>query len=281
MLIHINPVVVSLGPLAVRWFGLLALAGLGLAIGLSLRDLRRQRLSRKLALDALAWGLPAGVLAARLTHVLSYWDYYFTDASALWQVPSLDGLSLWGGLLGGGLVAAARLRRDRQRRRRILDAIVPNVALGVALGRVGEFLDGHGQGLPSTLPWATQYASPLAATPDFGVPRQPAQLYDALAALALFGILQAVPIRTAAGLRVGAFLMLYGAARLGLGLVRLDPAFLFGLQLEQLLAIGAIGFGAAYTMRGLAAGRRQVVGGTVDPDGRARRTLAKEDSLAA
>ncbi len=59
MVVTINPVVVELGPLAVRWFGLLALVGMGLALWLSLRDLRRRGLSREPALDALAWGLPS------------------------------------------------------------------------------------------------------------------------------------------------------------------------------------------------------------------------------
>ena len=233
-----------------RWFGLLALAGLGLAVWRSQRELARQGLSRKLALDALAWGLPIGLLMARLVHVLGWWDYYLTHASELWQL-NIDGLSLWGGLLGGGVIAFARLRsrRDPLRRRRILDVVAPNVALGIAVGRLGAFLDGHGQGLPSDLPWATQYASPLAATPDFGVPRQPAQLYDALVALTLFVVLSKLPLRWPAGSRVALFGVLYGAARLLLGAVRLDPAFLFGLQIEQLLALGGLGFGAWYGLR--------------------------------
>ena len=250
MLIAIDPVVLSIGPLAVRWFGLLALVGLGLATWRSLRELEQQGLPRKLALDALAWGLPAGLLVARLVHVLGWWDYYLTHASELWQL-NIDGLSLWGGLLGGGLIAFARLRskRDPLRRRRMFDVVAPNLALGIAVGRLGAFLDGHGQGVPSDLPWATQYVSRLAATPDFGVARQPAQLYDALVALALFVVLSNVPRRWPAGSRLAMFFALYGSARLVLGAVRLDPTFLFGLQIEQILALGGLGFGVWYGLR--------------------------------
>src|SRR5689334_23263663 len=140
MIISLDPVILSLGAVAVRWSGVLALVGLGLAVWLSLRVLDRERLNRKLALEALAWGLPAGLLCARVVHVLGYWDYYLTNASELWRL-SLDGLSLWGGLLGGLAVGAARLRADPHRRRRILDASAPYAALGIAVGRLGLFLD--------------------------------------------------------------------------------------------------------------------------------------------
>jgi len=250
VLIAIDPVVVAVGPLAVRWFGLLALAGLGLAVWRSVRELERAGLPRRPALDALAWALPSGLLVARLVHVLGWWDYYLTHASELWQLP-IDGLSLWGGLCGGGVIAVARLRskRDPARWRRILDVVAPNVALGIVVGRLGAFLDGHGQGIPSDLPWATQYASRLAATPDFGVSRQPAQLYDALVAMLVFAVVSTLPRGWPAGSRAALGCGLYGTARLLLGAVRLDPPFLFGLQVEQLLALGGVGFGAWYGVR--------------------------------
>src|SRR5579859_8095156 len=258
MIISFNPIVFALGPLAVRWSGLLALLGLGLAIGLSLRALDRAqsdgaKLGRQRALDALAWALPAGLLCARLLHVLEYWDFYLTRAGELWQL-NLDGLSLWGGLLGGLAIGAARLKRDPLKRRRILDTIVPYVALGIAVGRVGMFLDGHGQGLPSNLRWATMYSNPLAASPDFSVARHPAQLYDALIVLALGGLVLGVPRRAPAGSRFAVFLVGYGVARLALGAVRLDPTFLFGLQIEQLLALVAVACGVVFGMRPLLGG---------------------------
>jgi phosphatidylglycerol:prolipoprotein diacylglycerol transferase len=255
MIVAIDPILVSFGPFAVRWFGLLALAGLGVGVWLSLRGLARQRLSRRAALDALAWALPAGLLVGRLIHMLGWWDYYLMHASEIWQI-NVDGLSLWGGLLSGLAIGSARLSRDPPRRRRILDVVAPGVALGIAVGRVGAFVDGHGQGLPTDLPWATQYASRLAATPDFGVPRHPAQLYDALIALALCGVLLALPHGLPAGSRIATFFVVYGAGRLALGAVQLDPSFLFGLQIEQLLAVGGITFGAVYGLRPLLGMRR-------------------------
>jgi phosphatidylglycerol:prolipoprotein diacylglycerol transferase len=244
MTIGLTPLVLQLGPVVVRAFVVLALCGLGIGIWLTLRGARRAGLRRGPILDALAWAIPIGILCARLVNVLGFWDYYLTRPADLWRL-SLDGLSLWGGLVGGGLVAAAVLRRDAVRRRRIFDVAAPAVLLGIAVMQLGAFLDGYGQGGPSDLPWATQYSSPLAATPDFGVPRHPAQLYDGLVALALFGLLQRLPSQW----RMAAALSLYGAARVALGPLRLEPAFLFGLQIEQILAAGTVVVGIVYGLR--------------------------------
>lgn len=281
MLISINPVLLNLWALEIRWVGVLALLGLGVAIWGSLRALERQHLSRNKGLDALAWGLPVGLLSARLVFVLGHWDFFLTNTSEIGQL-DLSGLSLWGGLVGGGLVAAARLGpRDAQQRRHILDVIVPFVALGIVIGRFGQFIDGSGQGLPSSLPWATMYASPLAATPDFGVPRHPAQLYDAAVALALCGFAWAVPRAAPAGTRAAVVLVCYAIGRLALGAVRVDPPFLFGLQIEQLLALGVAAYSFMFGARpllGYVSNRRAAPAGDRATQ-RARR--GKEDSLAA
>jgi phosphatidylglycerol:prolipoprotein diacylglycerol transferase len=288
VIVTVEPVILSFGPLAVRWFGLLALVGLALASWLSLRAVQRQGLPLGAAGAALAWALPAGILSGRLVHVLGWWDYYVTHAAELGQL-SVDGLSVWGGLLGGGLVATARLRargdphlprHAADRARRVLDAVVPSVALGLAIGQVGAFLDGHGQGLPSNLPWATQYSSRLAATPDFGVPRHPAQLYEALILLALSVGLARLPRGWPAGTRVATFVVVYGLARLGLGTVRLEPAFLFGWQIEQLLAVAAIcgvltkGAGLWLAARRAGATQRQPTTATGPPAASGEETMA-------
>lgn len=242
MNLGLDPVLLALGPLVVRWGNLLALVGLALGLWLTLHEADRVGVSRRPILDALAWAIPVGVLTARVVHLLGWWDYYLTRPADVWQL-SPDGLSLWGGLIGGGLVAAARLRASPRRRARIFDAAAPGIALGIAVGRLGMLLDGAGQGLPTDLPWATTYSSPLSATPDFGVPRHPAQLYDLLVALALLAALLLTRRRLADGRRLWLFVVVYAAARVALGAVRLDPPFLFGLQIEQWLALGCVALG--------------------------------------
>ena len=128
------------------------------------------------------------------------------------------------------------------------------------------------------MPWATQYSNPLAATPDFGVPRHPAQLYDALLALGMFLVLRTLPRRLPDGTRAAAFLVLYGAGRVLLGPLRLDPQFLFGLQSEQLLALAAVVFGIVFGFSPLLGRVRRSVRAETGARGAAR---AKEDSMAA
>lgn len=254
MVITFDPVLVSSGGLAVRPFGLLALVGLVVAIGLSYRAVAQAGLQGRWLLDAAAWGIPVGIVCGRLVAVVGWWDYYVGHAAEITQL-GVGGLSLAGALWGGGLVASARLRTRTRRagggacRRRLLDAVVPFALLGVAIGQMGAFLEGAGQGRPSDLPWATHYASPLAAAPDIGVARHPAQLYTVIAALVLFRLLNALPSRWPAGTRTGAFMVLGGAAWAALGLVRLEPAFLFGVQIDQMLAALAVVTGVVYLAR--------------------------------
>jgi phosphatidylglycerol:prolipoprotein diacylglycerol transferase len=238
IVIGFDPPLLQLGSSAVRPWGLLSVVGLVLAVWLAAR--RSSEGDREALLRAAVWAIPLGVVCARVVHVLGWWEFYLTRPATVWQF-GIDGLSLWGGLVGGGLAAAAALRHDRLQRRRVFDLAVRYVALAIALGRFGAFVEGAGQGQPSGLLWATQYTSVLAATPDFGVPRHPAQVYDGLVALGLcigLIVLQRRGLRH--GLAALVFVAVYGFARVLLGAVRVEPAFLFGLQIEQLLAVGAV-----------------------------------------
>jgi phosphatidylglycerol:prolipoprotein diacylglycerol transferase len=254
MTIGWSPVLVDLGPVQIRWLNLLVLAGLAVGVWGTLRDARTQGLPRGPILDALAWAIPVGVIMARLVDLLSWWDTYFTHPADVWRLGP-DALSLWGGLLGSGVVAAAVLRHRPDRRARLFDVAVPWVALGIAIGRLGMFIDGLGQGLPTDLVWGTRYTSPLASTPDFGVPRHPAQVYDGLVALGLFLVLRAFRRSLPDGATLWLAVATYGLARVALGAVRLEPAFLLGLQVEQLLAAGCVALAA---MRGFSYARRAV-----------------------
>jgi len=252
--IGLEPVLVRFGPYAVRWFGLLALVGLGSGVWLTLHELDRLSIRRAAVLNAVCWAVPIGVLGARVVHVVGWWDFYLLRPADIWQL-SMGELSLWGGLVSGGLAVALALRHDPVVRRALFNAAAPGVALGIAIGQVGAFVDGAGQGLPTDLAWATTYSSPSSSTPDFGVPRHPAQMYDALVCIGLLVVLLRLPM----AVRARVFILGYATARMLAGAVRLEPAFLFGLQIEQILAlVVAVGVIVRSATRRVARGMRRV-----------------------
>lgn len=237
-LISVEPVLVRAGPLTIRWFGVLLVLGLAAGLWLTIRRAARSGLAPGLVLDLASWALPAGLVGARALHVLEAWEYYVTRPLEVLD-PGGAGLSAWGALVGGGL-ATLLLAGRRGALSRLADAAVPGLALAELLGRLGSFLNGDGLGRPTQLPWGVRYQSLDAQSPDFGVPRHPAQLYQALADLALLGLAFAPLRRLPAGVRFWLWLGLYGASRVGVGLIRLDPPFLFGWQLAQLIGLAAI-----------------------------------------
>lgn len=249
MSLAFDPIAWTLGPYAVRWYALFALVGLSLGLWLAVREARRAELPAEELLRAAVWAIPVGILTARGAYVLNGWEFYFQRPAEIWGVP-LHGLSLWGGLAGGGLAAVAVLRGDRQLRARMADAAVPGLAMGILTGRIGQFWDGVGQGLPSDLPWATHYLHQTSSVPDFGVPRHPAQLYDGLSLVAVYLLLRfIVPSGASPGRTFWTFLTLYAGVRIALGAMRLDSPFVLGLQLEQIIAVGVVLLASARALR--------------------------------
>jgi len=246
LLIGIEPVIVRLPLFTLRWSGLLFLSALLAGLWLAWRLAEQSGFSRRLLVDLSSWTLLFGFLGARLFSVVASWEYYVTRPS---QVPdsASGGLDLWGGIVVGGGAAWLLCRRWGQNIARLADATAPGLALADAVGRVGCFLDGNGQGQVSPFFWATRYASSDALTPDLGLPRHPAQLYQGVADLAMLGLFWLLRhSELPDGVRFWLWLALYGLSRVTIGLVGLDPPFLLGLQQAQLiglLAIGLSGFG--------------------------------------
>lgn len=255
MTIAFDPILLVLGPVAVRPFGLLSLLGMLVGVVAAARAATRAGIPKRWVMDALVWGLPAGIVCGRAVAVLASWEYYLGHAAEIARVGVAE-VSLAGALWGGGLVGLARLRAHRPQsqasvggRAGLMDVAAPGVLVAVAIGQVGALLEGAGQGRPADLAWATLYTSPLSAAPDLGVPRHPVQLYTTVAALLVWLVVQRVPLSWPNGSRGNLAVALGGAVWLALGAVRLEPSFLFGIGLEELLG------GLALLVGGLQSGR--------------------------
>jgi len=246
MLVHpgFDPVAISVGPLAVRWYGLMYLAAFVAFITLS--RLRARRLpelgwNARMIDDVLFYGVLGVILGGRLGYVLFYKPGYYlehlAEIPAVWQ----GGMSFHGGFLG---VLAAMWLYARSRRLEfwgVMDFIAPSVPIGLAFGRLGNFINGELWGRASDVPWAMVF--PQAGD---GVPRHPSQLYQfGLEGVALFALLWWYAARPRpAGAVSGMFLIGYGAFRFIAEYAREPDAFLgllsLGLSMGQWLSLPMI-----------------------------------------
>jgi phosphatidylglycerol:prolipoprotein diacylglycerol transferase len=214
----IDPVAISIGGFAVRWYALAYVAGIFLGF-LTLKRLRRLAGNHgepsDAALDSLLTGVILGIiLGGRLGYALLYqWDYYsqnLLDIFKIWQ----GGMAFHGGLIG---VAAAIFIVSRQHQvplPRLADLTATVVPIGLFFGRVANFINGelYGRVTDSPLGMVFPHAGPL--------PRHPSQLYEALGEGLLLGFVLLLGAYRWGWLRTpwrmtGAFLAGYGLARFG------------------------------------------------------------------
>ena len=232
MLVHpqFDPVAVAIGPLAVRWYGLMYVLAFAAFVILGRRRISQRPESgwtRQELDDLLFWGVIGVVLGGRLGQIIFYEPgYYFShplEIPAVWK----GGMSFHGGLIGVLLALAWHARKMGRRFLEVGDFVAPLVPLGLMFGRIGNFINGELWGRPAdpALPWAMVF--PQVGD---GLPRHPSQLYQAgLEGLALFILLwfytrSPRPVGAASGL----FLAGYGGFRFLAEYFRDPDAGIFG-----------------------------------------------------
>lgn len=244
---QIDPVIFQVGPLAIRWYGMMYLLGFGAAYLLitHLSRLRKLALNKDGVSDLLFYAVLGVVLGGRLGYVLFYNPSQYLSHPlqifAVWQ----GGMSFHGGLLG---VVVATLVFCRLRKLPILltgDIMVTSATIGLGLGRVGNFINGELWGRTTDLPWGMVFPG------GGGLARHPSQLYEAvLEGLVLFLILYFLHRRNALeGLPFFCFFIGYGSFRFLVEFVRQPDAhlgFLWGgATMGQLLSLPMVLFGCA------------------------------------
>ncbi|MFZ4498188.1 MAG: prolipoprotein diacylglyceryl transferase [Burkholderiales bacterium] len=249
MLVHpgFDPVALRIGPLAIHWYGLMYVLAFLQFVWLGRRHLARRRdlaLSPVLVDDLMFWGVIGVIFGGRLGYVLFYkpLDFLADPASivAVWQ----GGMSFHGGFLGVLLAMLWLAHRRGLRWLEVTDFIAPLVPLGLALGRVGNFINGELWGRPTEAAWGMVF--PLADA----VPRHPSQLYQAgLEGLALFLLLWWFARRPRPlGAVSAVFLLGYGTARFAVEFFREPDAHLgllgLGLSMGQWLCVPMLIAGA-------------------------------------
>lgn len=280
MLIHPNfdPVAIHLGPLAVRWYGLMYLVAFIAAIvvgrlRLRLPHVAAQGWTLRDIDDMLFYGVLGTILGGRLGYVLFYKAHFYlahpVDIFKVWE----GGMSFHGGFLGVTLAMVVFAHQRNRTWLQVTDFVAPMVPIGLAAGRFGNFINGElwGRVTSPNAPWAMGF--PGAVNEDLGwlaahplqaaqwhllevfqrysmLPRHPSQLYEiALEGGVLFVVLWCFarkprPVGAASAL----FLLGYGMARFTVEFAREPDDFLgllaFNLSMGQWLSLPMIVVGA-------------------------------------
>jgi phosphatidylglycerol:prolipoprotein diacylglycerol transferase len=250
----IDPVLIEIGPFAIRWYALAYIAGLVLGWQYLKRLVQRPgwRLTPTDIDDLLVYITLGVVIGGRLGYVLFYRPGYYLghplEALAVWH----GGMSFHGGVLGVIAAAALFARRRERAMLEICDAVCAAAPIGLFFGRIANFINGELFGRVSDVPWAVIFPH---GGPE---PRHPSQLYEAgLEGLVLFGIMTWFAWRPrepdSNGRLAGIFLIGYGVARIFVELFREpDPHLGFligGLTMGQLLSLPLVVIGTLLVVR--------------------------------
>lgn len=206
---QIDPIIFSIGPLSLRWYGLMYLIGFAAAFWLAGVRLSRTNWTKEQLSDLLFWGFLGVILGGRIGYVLFYqFDLFLSDPLYLFKIWT-GGMSFHGGLLGVLSALWLFARKVKCSFLEVGDYIAPLVPIGLGAGRIGNFINAELWGRTTDVSWGIIFpgAGPL--------PRHPSQLYEfALEGVVLFALLwlysrKPRPVGAVSGL----FLLGYGSFR--------------------------------------------------------------------
>lgn len=257
--IDIDPVAFSVLGIQVRWYGLILVVAIAIAVWIAQREAGRLGLSSQDVSDGAIWVGVAALAGGRLLFVLQ------NDLPALAEHPAhilmvwMGGLSFYGGLIGGAVALAIFARRRGIPLLAVLDVAAPAAAIGQAIGHVGCLIGGDSYGIRTDVPWAVIYRNPAAMAPQ-GIPLHPTQAYEAILLAMLFGTIWLSRHRLGrlgSGMTASAYLLGLAVIRFGLFFLRDEAPVLLGLKTAQWLGLGvAIGALAVFIV---ARGRSQSI----------------------
>jgi phosphatidylglycerol:prolipoprotein diacylglycerol transferase len=244
------PVICQVGPLTLFSYGFMLLVAYGACVGWSVWRIKQWKgeplpLKAEQVSDLIAFSLIGGVVGGRLFYVVTVWEalrHNWLEIFAIWH----GGLVWYGGLAGGILTAVVWLRTQHMTFLRCADQLVPCIALGHALGRIGCFLNGCCYGLPTQAWFGVHFPGHEQAV-------IPAQLFESAGLFGLFAILWRMQtpqrLRTP-GRLFGIYGVGYALLRFAIEFIRGDERiWLAGLTLPQWMSIGLLLVGLYFCLR--------------------------------
>ena len=265
--------VLEIGPLSIHAYGLMIALGVVAAVWLTGRRLEARGTGTRADASGMAvWAVVAGIIGARLYHVMTDWSSFEDDPLRIIQIWK-GGLGIPGGLLAGIVVGWWVTRRRGVDPREMAAAAAPAIPLAQSIGRWGNWFNQELFGRATDLPWGLEISAdkmPAGSAP--GTLFHPTFLYESMWNLALCGVLILIDrrFRPRAPRLMAMYLVGYGVGRFWVEGLRIDDADEFGpFRFNQWVALVVAVLALAYLLATARRGQNEVsapMGGAGEPD---------------
>jgi phosphatidylglycerol---prolipoprotein diacylglyceryl transferase len=243
IVIDLDPNIARLGPFLITWHGVFSVLGIIAAARIGFWLLQKDIPDLKGTGDGLAWMVALGLIGARLLYVWENWRIFDPSRGGqLLRIFALTegGISQWGGLFGAMVGVYVWSRRAHYSFWKILDAGGPAAMIGLAIGRIGDVINGEHHGSPTNLPWGVEYVNAFTLGQPGKVVHPEVAYEMVLCLLILAAILpfhQRLKQRLPDGVLGLVYFAVYAAGRFFLSYYRLDTQILFGLRQAQIASL--------------------------------------------
>lgn len=238
-----HPNLIEIGPIVIRFYGLMYLVAFLVGGWLLGKEIRRKGLaiSDDDRWSFLTLALFAGILGARVYYVAFNWKYYGEnpiEIPAIWH----GGLAIHGGLIGGMLAGWWWVTKHKIPFWKLADAGAPSIILGQAFGRFGNFMNGEVHGHPTDLPWGIVFPPNSPAGQQYpGIPVHPAMLYELAINVGIFVVLWRLRTRPARdGFLFLLYLILYAIGRSFVSTLRAEDLMLGPFRAPHVMSAAII-----------------------------------------
>ncbi len=145
ILLAINPVAFNLGPIPVRWYGIIIAFGIILAYIVGQREMVKRGFHPDFLTDLLIWAVPISIISARIYYVIFKWDFYSANPEKIIQIWN-GGIAIHGALIGAFLTAYIYTKKKNKSFWKLADILAPSILIGQTIGRWGNFMNQEAHG---------------------------------------------------------------------------------------------------------------------------------------
>jgi phosphatidylglycerol:prolipoprotein diacylglycerol transferase len=238
--INIDPIIFSIGPLSVRWYGLMYVVAITVGLLIVWRYAKWKGFTDELLEKIVVYSVLAGFIGARLYFVLQQpLEPYLKDPFRIFAVWE-GGMAFYGAIFGVVLTLIVLSKYLKFSLLSILDVAGLFAACGQFFGRIGNIINGDVLGYQTTLPWGFKYTNPGSFAPSHDIAYQPAAVYEAIINVIIFSVLWSLRKKYKPGVLFFIYIISYSVSQILVFFVRDNEVIFLGLKQAQLTAIVTI-----------------------------------------